>query len=199
MYDKFVLPIDESIFESEEEWHRHPDPSFPVEVNDSGTHLYNYKKGRFVTIRHYKWKVSRWEEFRVHFASREHNFCRIAVECFIGRKLMKRETVDHANNDRRDNSYKNLSPRFMLFQVNNRRQFRLGQDSNHSGVSFCEVGKFPAHYVANSRMYTPDEKTVSKTFRKHFWIHHYGSKEEAYQAAVEWKDRTTLRQGMVFV
>ena len=160
-------------------------------VNEEGTHLYNVEKEEFILIRKYTWKVGSWVMYKIKFKGKQKQGDRLALECFIGRPLRRQETVEHIDNSRHNNSKSNLLPRFKLFQTHNRSRYRSNCETNLQDRG--------TNYLATVHIYTPDGPHVSLRHCKCFSVSTYGSKADAKEAAMAWKDRYTLREGMVFV
>lgn len=118
LYTMTELPIDVICYENDA-WYRHPE--LEIEVNDAGTHLFDCKTGVFKQIRKCTWKNG-WIELIFSVASRKKRFSRLACECFMGRKFLPRETVEHVDRNCENNQKGNLLPRFKLFQASNRQQ-----------------------------------------------------------------------------
>jgi hypothetical protein len=185
-----TLPIDEANAENDE-WFAHPDED--LEVNKAGTHCRSVSTQAYKNIKVKTYLRDGWKDFMV---SSSKSFSRLAIECFWGRKLQRRETVEHKNGVRDDNSKSNLLPRFKLFQIASRRPFNVSLETNTPRV--YRHGKREA-YGAAIYISTPDGKTVSIRKNKHFWWSHYDSQDAALAAAIAWQQKHRLEEGMIYV
>ena len=193
------LPIDEDCYD-DETWYHHP--TLPVQVNSLGTHIFDEAKGKFQQIRVLNFRNGKWVELRVDFisAGNVRRFSRLALECFLGRKLLRGETVEHIDHCRTNNRIGNLLPRFKLFQGNNRRSYKLRVDGTVTGVHlFSQATGVPTGWRVNVRLFTPEGPVMSVGVKKYFGFKKYGGKEAALKAANDWKQTYTLKEGMVFV
>lgn len=192
-YTITVMPIDESTLENDC-WLYHPTKQ--VAVNEDGTHLYNLKSGKFSNISLYAWTTCDWKKLVVSVDGKVVQFSRLALECFIGRELFPKETCEHIDCDRTNNRKKNLIPRYRLFQANARKMHKLVSDDKVIGVLERQDGR---GWSAHVRMYTLDGRSASVEFRKYFFISQYGSSEKAKEAAIAFRQKHFLRDGMVYV
>lgn len=167
-----------------------------VKVNEAGTHLYDIKKQCFKNIRRYEWKTCDLKVYKVTIGTKETLFDRIALECFTGRVLRKGETVEHIDCDRDNNRKSNLIPRYRLFQASARKVHKLKVDGKNTGVRKRKDGR---GWYAVVRLYTPDGCTASIEIRKFFWISQYGTSEKAEKAAVAFRRKHCLENGMIWV
>ncbi len=165
-------------------------------MNEDGTHVHNIKKNKFQTIHRHESKNSSWVDHKVSVFGKSMIFGRLSLECFIGRELRPGETCEHIDCDRNNNSESNLLPRFHLFQANAKKCHKFQDDGKTIGVSEVHGGKA---FAATVRVYTPDACSASVPWTKYFWVSHYGSKEEAKQAAIAYRKKHTLHDGMVFI
>ena len=193
LYTKTDLPIDDSTLETDT-WFRHP--TKPIEVNEDGTHVRNIENHEFLQIRCYQWKTCKWLETKVNIFGVDKIFGRLALECFLGRELFSKETCEHIDCDRTNNSKSNLVPRHRLFQSNARRCHKFQVDGRVTGVTEVQNGRA---FRACVRIYTPDDRSASIRLTKHFWVRRYSSKDEAFNAAVDFRRKYTLQAGMVWV
>lgn len=192
-YKRTYLPIVESTDETDE-WYYHP--TMQVKVNEAGTHVYDIKNECFIKIRRYEWKTSDWKVHRAKIRKKEMLYDRVALECFIGRVLRKGETVEHIDCDRDNNHKSNLIPRYRLFQANARKVHKLKVDGKHTGVYKRADGR---GWFACVRLYTPDGCVASVEVRKYFWLTQYGTSEKAEEAAVAFRRKHCLQEGMIWV
>jgi hypothetical protein len=121
---------------------------------------------------------------------------RLALECFLGRELFPKETCEHIDCDRTNNSKSNLLPRYRLFQNNARKCHKFKVDSKETGVSETPDGRA---FRARVQIYTPDDCSALVSLSKHFWVRQYSSRDEALKAAVAFRHQHTLQVGMVWV
>jgi len=208
------MPIDESTLENDV-WFSHP--TKPVIVNEDGTHVYNVQSEKFMNIRLLEWTTCDWKELRVTVmsggssstatqskaaaSSSVTNQCflgKLALECFMGRELLPKETCEHIDCNRTNNSKKNLIPRYRLFQANATKRHKLASTGNDV-IGVIEF-QDKRGWIASVRVYTPDGPTASVEKRKYFFNSQYGdSSEKAKEAATAYRQKYTLRDGMVWV
>ena len=187
------LPIDESTLETDT-WFRHP--TKPIEVNEDGTHVRNIENHKFLPIRRYQWKTCKLFVTKVTIFGAEKYLGRMALECFLGRELLPKETCEHIDCDRTNNSKSNLLPRHRLFQANARRCHKFQVDGKEIGVTESHNGKA---FRARVQIYTPGDRSASVKLFKYFSVSRYGSRDEAYKAAVDFRRKHTLQDGMARV
>jgi hypothetical protein len=190
---KTTLPIDEATCENDE-WFAHPNDDYDVEVNKAGTHCRSVSTQRYKKIRVYTYIRSGWKNFKTRLKKKDTNFSRLALECFLGRTLRPRETVEHYGGVRGDHSKSKLLPRYMLFQCASRRPFNVNIETNTPRVIPQSSG-----YRAHITIQTPDGTTVSIRHKKYFPWSRYESKDEALCAAIAWQQKYRLEQGMIYV
>ena len=94
--------------------------------------------------------------------------------------------IDHRNNNRLDNNLDNL--RAVSKRTNQRNRIHAQKNRKHPylplNIGYCrEHGSNKSYFRASK--YT--SRSAKTRIRKNFTIHHYGSRELALQAAVEWK------------
>ena len=193
LYTKTDLPIDESTLETDT-WFRHP--TKPIKVNEDGTHVRDIENHKFLPIRRYQWKPCKWYETKVNVFGASKYFGRLALECFLGRELLPKETCEHIDCDRTKNSKSNLLPRYAMFQANARKCHKFQVDGKETGVDECANGRA---FRARVQIYTPDDRSASVRLSKHFSVCQYGSRDAAREAAVDFRRKYTLKEGMVWV
>lgn len=194
------LPVDEQILEREHmRWFRHPVQEH-LKVDEGGTHVYDTNKKKFVKMRQRTNKKSGYVDITLTVPGGRRYLSRFALECFLKRSLQKGEEADHRNRDRKDNSKDNLRPLFRLGNANNKQSKYICPYSKVQGVhlKFKKRDGKPKCFVAKAQMYAPDGPTRSSQIERRFAT---GTTEEDYeealQAAIAWRNRHTLKDGML--
>ena len=154
----------------EENWDEHPTLA-NVLVHTSGNYVYDAENGKHCVICRIERIRSGWVHCNVIIRSRTHSMHCIALEAFEGLELAPGEQVDHANHLRDVNSKANLRRCYGLFNANSRRPFRVSPVTGVQGVVYYEDRNV---FIAHVRVYTPDERTVSKRKTKTYNTKVYG-------------------------
>ncbi len=186
------MSIDEATLDNDR-WYQHPTEK--IKINESGTHIYHLEREKFLTIRRYTWKTRDWVEHKVSLGlGKDRLFHRLALECFGG-KLLGSLTCEHIDCDRTNNSRQNLKAATRLYQANAKKIHKSGVD-NQLPLGVREVPQ-DGGWSVSVRIYTPGETKISIEQKKWFGNSQYpGGREEAKQAAIDYRNKYTLREGM---
>ncbi|GAX20255.1 hypothetical protein FisN_6Hu206 [Fistulifera solaris] len=162
-------------------WYKHP--KLPILINEKGDHLFDIEAGTFCKITVITYKLHS-ENSKVPFikmltwcCGRVRTFYRLAMECFTGKLLTRREQVDHIDLNRENNEKSNLRIFSALQNANNKSTtVELRQDGEMVGV-YHEKGLF--WKVKYSDYSTYEEKKRACIRAKYFCYYQYGGSESA--------------------
>jgi hypothetical protein len=167
-------------------------------VNKAGTHCRTVSAKAYLPIRVVTWHRDGWMDFMVSVDRKPKNFSVMALECFLGRKLRRGETVEHVSHVRTDHSESNLKPRFKSFQAASRRVLNVSVTTNTPRVFGKTNANMGNAYMAHIRIYTPDGVTLSIRKCRYFWFSQYESQDEALANAIAWQQKYRLETGMIY-
>jgi hypothetical protein len=176
-------------------WHENPKHR-GVFVSEDGEQVYDRERKKFIQIYERRYKTSTWICRRLRLHGQFYFLSRFALEAFEGSVLESDETCDHGNHDRTNNEIGNLRRRHMLFQNNHRQPYRVSKETGVQGVRLVRGRSNKKYFVVSYSVYTPDGPTYSIGRHKYFFVSTHGGEEKALEAAIDWRKKTHLSEGM---